>query len=425
MQQQQRQQQQQDDSDNEETTTLPALSFNNNIKSAVINVANFQNDYFNAILQESIDPTLELLSPNISVNDIKPKTHYQIVENEIKSSLFFTTSPLTNSSSPPTNNFDCTLSNESPLLLSPCLMSNNNNQNNQNNQNNNNNNNNTTTTTTTTNSTQIPFHTNTLGVELPIISFDSISNNMHLDINYPEPLSSNEIILSVVLYHPQKSSKIQEFLVIGSQKLTDLRDKIYCMRDNILDGWKRKSCFFFINNVFYNDLREPENIPYSNTINEWILKKGDTSGGSFLERDMSLYCFNEMDISIGEKYLYCNQGNCEHILVFKQMRLINAKDSFKRSDYPIETYHAKLRRKKCKVCEIYPAKFVTVGDKLVDETPYFFCEECYRIFHYDKEGRLLYNDYENATITESKKLLESKTTIQQQQQQTLTKEEGA
>ena len=44
-------------------------------------------------------------------------------------------------------------------------------------------------------------------------------------------------ILRVSLYHPvQTSTKIQEFLVLGSQKLSELKDKIYCITDTIVRG---------------------------------------------------------------------------------------------------------------------------------------------------------------------------------------------
>ncbi len=42
-----------------------------------------------------------------------------------------------------------------------------------------------------------------------------------------EPVSPDELVLSVAIYHPRRLVKVQEFLVLGSQKLSDLRDKMY------------------------------------------------------------------------------------------------------------------------------------------------------------------------------------------------------
>jgi hypothetical protein len=54
----------------------------------------------------------------------------------------------------------------------------------------------------------------------------------------------------------------QEFLVLGSQKLIALRDKIKCVSD-LLPEPRSRSGYFFFENVFYDDLRYPDNICYS------------------------------------------------------------------------------------------------------------------------------------------------------------------
>ena len=73
-----------------------------------------------------------------------------------------------------------------------------------------------------------------------------------------------QAVISVALYHPQRPTmKMREFLVLGSQTLAELRDKLPCITDKVLDGPMRHSGYFFIDNVFYNDLRKPENLDYS------------------------------------------------------------------------------------------------------------------------------------------------------------------
>ena len=47
----------------------------------------------------------------------------------------------------------------------------------------------------------------------------------------------------------------QELLVLGSQPLSALRDRISCLSDEELSGQETPAGFFFIEGKFYNDLR--------------------------------------------------------------------------------------------------------------------------------------------------------------------------
>jgi hypothetical protein len=51
----------------------------------------------------------------------------------------------------------------------------------------------------------------------------------------------------------------------------------------------------------------------------------------------------------------------------------------------------------CTRQELDPDEFprwITFHDKFSGESPCFFCEKCYQAFHYDQEGRLLYEDFQ-------------------------------
>ena len=78
--------------------------------------------------------------------------------------------------------------------------------------------------------------------------------------------------------YPYRHLHDQEFQVIGRQFLTSLKDVISCISDiNIHDDFSDKpemaqnyvasdiysSSFFFINDCFYNDMRNSDNIDYS------------------------------------------------------------------------------------------------------------------------------------------------------------------
>ena len=73
-----------------------------------------------------------------------------------------------------------------------------------------------------------------------------------------------QIVVNVALYYPQRPTmKMREFLVLGSQTLAELRDRLPCVTDRLLDGSTRRSGYFFIEKVFYNDTRAPDSIDYS------------------------------------------------------------------------------------------------------------------------------------------------------------------
>lgn len=77
------------------------------------------------------------------------------------------------------------------------------------------------------------------------------------------PIPPYEVVLKIAFYHPVRNIKMQEFAVLGSQKLTELKDVLYCLSDHIGDGRQTRSGYFFIENTFYNDMRHKNNVDYS------------------------------------------------------------------------------------------------------------------------------------------------------------------
>jgi snRNA-activating protein complex subunit 3 len=92
------------------------------------------------------------------------------------------------------------------------------------------------------------------------------------EVTEEEAVESTEIVLVVELYHGlKKHTKTQEFLVLGSQPLTALRDRLYCLTDELAQEAKLNvpSGYFLIEDVFYNDMRNPKAIDYSEPIIKW------------------------------------------------------------------------------------------------------------------------------------------------------------
>ncbi|XP_031397078.1 snRNA-activating protein complex subunit isoform X2 [Punica granatum] len=239
----------------------------------------------------------------------------------------------------------------------------------------------------------------------------------HVPLQYPE------VVLSVEVYHNnRKFNKTQEFLVLGRQLLTELRDKIYCITDHVME----KACsydpsgYFLIEDIFCNDLRDPSAVDYSEPILEWLrtskeeaLQKWDCIVSGELQQkqkavigevsnlqlpqfkavEMQKARFCDLKFQLGAGYLYCHQGDCKHTIVIRDMRLIHPDDVQNRAAYPITTFQHKTRALKCSVCRIYRATRVTLDDKWAQENPCYFCENCYFLLHYSKDRSLMYSDF--------------------------------
>lgn len=235
-----------------------------------------------------------------------------------------------------------------------------------------------------------------------------------------ESLGPEEIVFVVEFYHNQrKNDKMQEFLVLGSQPLSALRDRLYCLTDELArkSNVDTKSSFFLIEDVFYNDMRDSDAKDYSQPILQWAEESREATErwnrdlGSnpravipaihsetgqlpdFCSSEMEHARFCDLELRVGAQYLYCHQGDCKHKLVVRDMRRAHAKDVRDVAAYPVLKWHARMRHRKCSICNIYQARKVTYEDKLAPACPSFFCEQCYYLLHYDKAGCLLYNDF--------------------------------
>ncbi|KAL7245461.1 hypothetical protein ACSBR2_000735 [Camellia fascicularis] len=106
------------------------------------------------------------------------------------------------------------------------------------------------------------------------ISSSNSSNNCvdHVPVIYPE------IVLCIEVYNNKKIwVKTQELLVLGRQPLMELRDKIYCLTDQVIHkaGEHEPSGYFLIEDVFCNDLRDSKARDYSEPILNWLRNSKD------------------------------------------------------------------------------------------------------------------------------------------------------
>eukprot|EP00897_Mesotaenium_endlicherianum_P004688 jgi/Mesen1/4247/ME000022S03535 len=221
---------------------------------------------------------------------------------------------------------------------------------------------------------------------------------------------ASESVLCVQFYQSgQHSTKAQEFLVLGSQPLSALRDRVYCLQDTIASKYSQSlpSAYFCIEDVFYNDLRKSSSRDYSQAVIAWNNRRrseapqpqdvpgGDTAESSagyrpppYSARRMDRVRFDELRLRVGARYLYLHQGGCKHFFAVTDVRLVHPLDVRDAADYP-----PKARYRKCDICDVFGTKFVTYKDRLMANEPAFQCEKCYHALHYSKDDALLYSDY--------------------------------
>ncbi|KAG0375585.1 small nuclear RNA activating complex, polypeptide 3 [Mortierella sp. AD032] len=330
------------------------------------------------------------------------------------------------------------------------------------------------------------------------------------------PIMENELVISAAIYNARRpDQRMQEFLFLGSQRLSALRDAFECASDVDAKGWeeypevsnlqntaerKTSNSFIFIEGVFYSDtpllrarlekrdeLREEantrweelekqrqeryqeavrlrnirrrelrevttlgstdrgdENIEdddddldlefddsdllaqmeetayqerpiehiavqsedilekisedYSQVILDWVADSPERrrqQGFSNLEKKyMHDTKIQDLAIRLNQPYLFVHQGDCEHILMFRDLRLFSQRhDDLNRLSYPLQVFKDKPTSHMCRMCRINKAYYVTVDDRLAGETPCYFCEQCYDRFHYDVDGNILYDDF--------------------------------
>ena len=209
----------------------------------------------------------------------------------------------------------------------------------------------------------------------------------------PDP----DIVLTIQFQNPDHiTRKSMDYLVLGHQRLTTLKDVIECRWDHLMDHPKLLNSFFLIENTFYSDMRHSAAIDLTRGIREWAEKKRthDSTLPMYQMYRMEEVDFIDLTIRLNVPYVYVHQGNCEHVFVIRDVRLIHSRDSHDSRKYPKQIFHGKMSRKTCTMCRLCPAKHITIGDRLAPDYICYFCDTCYDLFHYDEEGALLYEDFQ-------------------------------
>ncbi|XP_014260356.1 snRNA-activating protein complex subunit 3 [Cimex lectularius] len=219
-----------------------------------------------------------------------------------------------------------------------------------------------------------------------------------------EPLVN--YVLTVRIYlpcmHPKvstgrsKSVRVsQEFLLPSCLTLDHLRDRIGCHSDfQPMEGDvskeplstsqyyamdQYKSGMFYIGNVFYIDCRFAGNIDYSEPIRNWGKKRGFDL--NFVE-PMEMTKVDQLSFRLGYPYVYMHQGDCEHLIVFTDARLLSPMDKLIKTCYPLLKSFSNLRGSYCMTCGVRIARYIVVDTERLPSDYCYLCTVCLYLYNY-------------------------------------------
>ncbi|KAK3870941.1 hypothetical protein Pcinc_023876 [Petrolisthes cinctipes] len=199
----------------------------------------------------------------------------------------------------------------------------------------------------------------------------------------------------------------QELLVLGSQKLTVLRDHINCINDMAVNqdlsdspqfchlsyltnnSMEFPSGFFYINGVIYDDMRHPGSKRYSENIINWAKKNSEI--GKIESAVMEETKIEDLELRLGYPYVYMHQGNCEHLLVFTDIRLHHQHDVQDLNQYPVLRGQALKIAKKCNICSLCLANWIVKDDPRIMMPYMHVCDSCLKLFFYNHNGKKINN----------------------------------
>ncbi|XP_042867145.1 snRNA-activating protein complex subunit 3-like [Penaeus japonicus] len=202
-------------------------------------------------------------------------------------------------------------------------------------------------------------------------------------------------------------SHSQELVLLGSQKLTKLRDAIICINDlgisedlsadpefHHLSHIKNNSAnfpsgFFYINGVFYEDLRHEGAKRYSENIINWAKKHPEI--GQMRSESMSEVTFQDLQVRLGYPYVFLHQGNCEHIVTFTDVRLHHQNDVQDPERFPLLRGQASKLSVKCMICSLNLANWIVMDEPRLPLPIAHVCHRCLKLFCYDHKGAKINN----------------------------------
>mmetsp|Transcript_60725 Transcript_60725/g.131618 ORF Transcript_60725/g.131618 Transcript_60725/m.131618 type:complete len:490 (+) Transcript_60725:79-1548(+) len=199
------------------------------------------------------------------------------------------------------------------------------------------------------------------------------------------------VVITVVVCNSQ-GWKEQEYDILATQTLAELRDSFHFASDWMFDGPTRmKSAVFFIDGIFYADRRHETALDYSKEIIAWL--KHNKSPRTLREdtsRSMDVRLCDLDRIPFGEVCVYVHQGDVEHNVYFTGMRLFNERHDCPLVEaYPVLTYMKRYKKRRCYACWQNHAIWLVLDFERCPYNPSYWCGDCFRHFFQTETGEFL------------------------------------
>ena len=235
-------------------------------------------------------------------------------------------------------------------------------------------------------------------------------------------IADDRLILSLQIFFPIESRDryrhqlMNELICLSTLTLAQIRDAIECVSDEqilgeyseqpetIKTGGQRAgdvntAACFIIDSVIYDDLRRTDV-----RLSEKIIEQ---AGGNHTQgTPMATTSLTDLKtVQLGKPYIYLHQSNCEHVIVFSELKLLeqdqchdarfvvssscpslgSPRSMF--SLYPLcrMKYHGRFSY--CFLCNVFYAKWLIKNSPLIPDDPCLLCERCFKACHYDKDGK--------------------------------------
>ncbi|KAL7737790.1 hypothetical protein ACLKA6_006178 [Drosophila palustris] len=218
-------------------------------------------------------------------------------------------------------------------------------------------------------------------------------------------LDDFELQITVRFYRPPRAAHrwyklespvfAEEFVCLGSNYLTELRDKISCIckgkrfvdisedPEAPLPVLQTDPGYFFINGTFYNDTRNPNNCDYSQTVLKWASSAQGLQREHFDVASMEATRFIDLTVGLGTPLQYLHHGNCEHLFVISQVEVLRPHSKYlNRSLYPILRAVNCYNRRSCYMCGQRVYHYIVEQSRRQLHDPSYLCRSCFYSFHY-------------------------------------------
>ncbi|CAJ0562141.1 unnamed protein product, partial [Mesorhabditis spiculigera] len=192
-----------------------------------------------------------------------------------------------------------------------------------------------------------------------------------------------------------------KLLVRGDTSLLDFRRRLACPCDMSVDMEPGKwfeapdiqnkshmllypSSFIFIHDTFYVDLDSKGTHDTSLEVRQFMERDPKTYGHCKV-KSIDNVKFRDIKLRLGQPYLMMHCGDCEHLLIFHDLRTLTHSDEQDASKYPLVAFE-KAGDNYCMGCKRVLASMVVENCDLLPKSPSFLCRDCFKEFLFNSNN---------------------------------------